>query len=217
MRGVIIVQVARRRCGACTEEMTPHPRRKMPLEFHSRVQYRSCVPPPWRIPMPSLSRRAFLSAAAPLPLLGLSHAFAGEQRRPRAVAVYSVFFRRSHAFNILENFLLPYLFNGKRIQSPVDVVSLYADQRRPKDDMTDEVARRFKIPAFKSIRDALTLGGKELAVDAVLSIGEHGDYPTNKFGQVEYPRKRFFDEIFAVMRQAGRYVPVFNDKHLSYR
>jgi hypothetical protein len=168
--------------------------------------------------MRTLSRRTFLSATAPLPFLGsLSNAFAGERRRPRVAAVYTVFFRRSHAFNILENFLLPYLFNGNRMQSPVDVVSLYADQRRPKDDMTDEVARRFKIPVFKSIRDALTLGGKELAVDAVVCIGEHGDYPTNKLGQVEYPRKRFFDEIFAVMRQTGRYVPVFNDKHLSYR
>src|SRR3989440_5046475 len=83
--------------------------------------------------------------------------------------------------------------------------------------MTEESARRFKIPVFKTIAGALTLGGKDLAVDAVLSIGEHGDYPTNKLGQVEYPRKRFFDDMVAVMRQAGRYVPVFNDKHLSYR
>src|SRR5439155_22621461 len=65
--------------------------------------------------------------------------------------------------------------------------------------------------------DALCLGGKELAVDAVLSIGEHGTYPTNAKGQHEYPRKRFFDEITAVFRRGGRAVPVFNDKHLSYR
>jgi len=70
---------------------------------------------------------------------------------------------------------------------------------------------------FKCIREALTLGGKDMAVDAVLSTGEQLDYPTNKLGQVEYPRKRFFDDMVAVMRPAGRYVPVFNDKHLSYR
>jgi hypothetical protein len=32
-----------------------------------------------------------------------------------------------------------------------------------------------------------------------------------------YPRKEFFDQIVATQRRAGRYVPVFNDKHLSYR
>src|SRR5205823_1900653 len=94
---------------------------------------------------PAVTRRGFLAATAPLPLLGFG-ALAGEPRRPRVAAVYTRFFRRSHAFNILENFFLPYLFNGKRMQSPADVVSFYADQRAPDGDMTDEVARRFKIP-----------------------------------------------------------------------
>src|SRR5205814_401357 len=77
-------------------------------------------------------------------------------------------------------------------------------------------AKQYKIPIFKTIREALTLGGNDLAVDAVLSIGEHGDYPTNKLRQVEYPRKRFFDEIVAVMQRSNRFVPLFNAKPLSY-
>src|SRR5262249_31160638 len=48
-------------------------------------------------------------------------------------------------------------------------------------------------------------------------IGEHGRYPVNQLGQVEYPRKRFFDAAVAVLRRSGRFVPLFNDKHLSYR
>jgi hypothetical protein len=32
-----------------------------------------------------------------------------------------------------------------------------------------------------------------------------------------YPRKRFFDQIVAVMKRSNRFVPLFNDKHLSYR
>ena len=66
--------------------------------------------------------------------------------------------------------------------------------------------------------EALCLGGKSLAVDAVLLIGEHGDYPTNDLGQRMYPRKEFFDQIVAVDATArSRFVPIFNDKHLSYR
>jgi hypothetical protein len=166
--------------------------------------------------MHPLSRRSFLATAAGAALApGLPAA--DPPRRVRVAAVYTVFRHRSHAQNILENFLQPYLFNGRVVDPGVDVVSFYADQRAPAGDRTDEIAARFRVPVVKTIRDALTLGGKDLACDAVLLIGEHGDYPTNDLGQVQYPRKRFFDEAVAAMRAAGRFVPVFNDKHLSYR
>ncbi|MFO0969515.1 MAG: hypothetical protein U0793_28490 [Gemmataceae bacterium] len=162
-----------------------------------------------------ISRRTLLAASA-ASLAGLGYA-APPPRRLRVAAVYTVLRFRSHAFNFLESFLRPYLFRGEATRAGMDVVSLYADQRAADGDLTDDVARRFKIPVFKTIDAALTLGGKDLAVDAVLSIGEHGDYPVNKLGQTEYPRKRFFDEIVAVMRRSRRFVPVFNDKHLSFR
>jgi hypothetical protein len=166
-----------------------------------------------------LSRRHFLAAAGlSSSSLLLPESFAEEKpARPKVAAIYTLFRHRSHAHVILEKFLRPYLFNGKRIQPPVDVVSFYADQIAKEGDMTQEVAKQFKIPVHKTIEGALTLGGKNLAVDAVLSIGEHGVYPVSKLGQVEYPRKRFFDEIVAVMRRSNRFVPLFNDKHLSYR
>src|SRR5262249_34583015 len=59
--------------------------------------------------------------------------------------------------------------------------------------------------------------GEELAVDAVLLIGEHGEYPFNELGQHQYPRKEFFDEIVKVVEASGQAIPIFNDKHLSYR
>jgi hypothetical protein len=139
------------------------------------------------------------------------------KKRPRLAAIYTVFRHRSHAHDILENFLEPYYFNGQLTDPGVEVVSFYADQRAAKGDMTQDVARQYKIRVCKTIAEALCLGGEELAVDAVLSIGEHGDYPVNELGQTEYPRKRFFDEIVAVMRRSQRYVPLFNDKHLSFR
>jgi len=171
-----------------------------------------------------LNRRNILKASvaspllAALPLSGLEGVCnaAKKGKRPKVAAIYTSFTYRSHAHVILENFLEPYLFNGVATDPGVDVVSIYRDQK-PQGDMTDAVAAKYKIPVYDSIAEALCVGGDELAVDAVLSIGEHGSYPQNELGQVMYPRKRFFDEIVAVMKKSNRFVPMFNDKHLSYR
>ncbi len=169
----------------------------------------------------ALNRRGFLQAAA----LGAATtaawkpSFADDGPKPKPIKVAAVvteFVYRDHAHVLLENFLEPYLFNGKRTEPGVEVVSLYVDQFQER-DMAREVAREYKIPIFPTIAGALCVGGKTLAADAVLSIGEHGTYPVNAKGQREYPRKRFFDEIVAVFEQSGRVAPVFNDKHLSYR
>jgi hypothetical protein len=56
-----------------------------------------------------------------------------------------------------------------------------------------------------------------LAVDAVLIIGEHGNYPKSEWAQTKYPRYEFFKQVTHVFRQDGRTVPVFNDKHLSWK
>ncbi len=98
----------------------------------------------------------------------------------------------------------------------VDVVALYAAQFN-KDDMLRRIAKDYSLPIHGSITEALCRGGDQLAVDGVVSIGEHGNYPENELGQQMYPRKEFFDEIVGVFRKSGRSVPVFNDKHLSYR
>ncbi|MFN0199021.1 MAG: hypothetical protein ACKVT0_19915 [Planctomycetaceae bacterium] len=137
-------------------------------------------------------------------------------QRPKVAALFDVCRHRSHANVILENFLLPYYFNGKKIVPKVDVVSLYADQL-PDGEFARDISQEFGIPIYPTIREALCRGGKNLAVDAVLSIVEGGDYPMTRRGQKEYPRKRFFDEIVAVMRESQRVAPIFNDKHLSYR
>ncbi len=137
-------------------------------------------------------------------------------RRLRVAAVVTEFTHRSHAHVILENFLEPYYFNGILTDPGVEVAGLYVDQF-PERDMAREVSRQYGMPIFPTIAETLRLGREELAVDGVLSIGEHGRYPRNERGQQMYPRKRFFDEIAAVFRESGRSVPLFNDKHLSYR
>ena len=167
---------------------------------------------------PLVTRRHFLGQ--PAALAGGLSAFPvlaqDKPKRPRIAAVFTELRFRSHAFNILENFLGPYLFDGKLVDPGVDVVSFYADQF-PENDMARDVAKKYKIPLFASIDQAMCVGGKSLDVDGVLLIGEHGDYPANERGQKMYPRKQFFDQCVAPMHRAGRYVPLFNDKHLSYR
>ncbi len=137
-------------------------------------------------------------------------------KKLKVAAIVTEFSYRSHAHVILENFLEPYLFNGKKTESGMDVVSLYVDQF-PRRDMARDVAKAYGIKIYPTIAEALRAGGTGLAVNAVLSIGEHGRYRTNAKAQVEYPRKRFFDEIVAEFRRSGATAPVFNDKHLSYR
>jgi hypothetical protein len=168
------------------------------------------------------TRRDFLArGAAGLAAAGLvgleDLARAAEADKPlKVAAAVTTFTYRSHAHVILENFVQPYLFNGKVTQPGVQVASMYVDQVGS-DDMSRDVARQFNIATYPTIDKALCLGGDRLAVDAVLSICEHGSYPVNAKAQMEYPRKQFFDQIVAVFKRSGRVAPVFNDKHLSYR
>jgi hypothetical protein len=164
-----------------------------------------------------IKRRSWIqgiAAGTAVAVAGRLHA--AQMARPKVAAIFTEFRFRSHAYNFLVNLMGRYMFRGQRVDPGVDVVSFYADQF-PTGDMAREASKRFKVPLFSSIDQALCLGGKSLAVDAVLLVGEHGDYPTNELGQRMYPRKEFFDQIVATMRRDTRFVPVFNDKHLSYR
>jgi hypothetical protein len=95
------------------------------------------------------------------------------------------------------------------------IVSLYVDQK-PEGDQSAARAREFGFTVYPTIAETLRCGGEKLAVDAILIIGEHGNYPRNEKGQILYPRYEFFKQCVDVFEKDGRAVPVFNDKHLSY-
>ena len=105
--------------------------------------------------------------------------------------------------------------NGVRREPRTNIVSMYTDQIPP-NDLSRGLAAEHGFKIFPTVREALTLGGDALAVDGVLFVGEHGDYPTNDVGQKLYPRIELVHQILEVFRRSKRVVPVFSDKHLSY-
>lgn len=128
-------------------------------------------------------------------------------------AVVTEYRKWSHADVILGKILEGWHHDGKTFPE-MTIVSMYVDQYR-KNDLSKDLARKHGFTLHDSIAEALTRGGKSLAVDGVLLIGEHGRYPTNKIGQVLYPRRRFFAETCKVFEAAKKSVPVFTDKHLA--
>jgi hypothetical protein len=136
--------------------------------------------------------------------------------RPKLAAVITVYRKYSHAQHIVDRLLDGYGWSGSYHHPSCDLVALYVDQVGP-DDLSRERAARF--PAMKiypSIAEALTQGSGKLAVDGVVLVGEHGNYPRNEKGQTEYPRYQFFEQIVDVYRTSNRTVPLFSDKHLSW-
>ena len=127
-------------------------------------------------------------------------------RRLRVAAVVTEFTYRSHAHVILENFLGPYLFNGKKTDPGMDVVGLYVDQfpeSRP------GAGRRRGSTASRSFRRSRRhcgrrrpAGGRRGPVDR-----RTRPYPKNAKAQTRIPRKRFFDEIVAEFARSGKRRP----------
>jgi len=135
---------------------------------------------------------------------------------PRKLAIITTVWRYlSHAQHEGDRFLVGYPFEGKWHRPALEVAALYVDQK-PALDQSAERARSFGFKVYPTIAEALRCGGSKLAVDGVLIIGEHGDYPHNEKGQILYPRYEFFRQMVDVFEADGRAVPVFNDKHLSY-
>ncbi|MFA6110702.1 MAG: hypothetical protein WDA75_18230 [Candidatus Latescibacterota bacterium] len=135
--------------------------------------------------------------------------------RKRIAAILSTYFPASHADVVVTKFLKGFPTDDGLLPPEVEIASIYLDQVSDRDIGT-ALAGEFGVPIYLSIPQALCLGGRELAVDGVLSIGEHGDYAYNEKGQKLYPRRHFFEQIAGVISTARRPVPVFSDKHLSY-
>ncbi len=135
--------------------------------------------------------------------------------RPRVVVIATTYFPDSHADVIATRLIKGYEFAGQFHESRVEVVSFYLEQIDPL-DMGVELTDTWGIPRFETVGEAIACGGQGVQVDGVVIIGEHGDFELNEFEQKLYPRRRLFDAAIASMVSAGRFVPIFNDKHLAW-
>lgn len=170
------------------------------------------------------TRREFLKAGSVLgstlafPSLVTGAAPAGSRRpgrRPRVALIATEYWNISHADVIATKIFTRIPTDDGSRQPRVDIVSAYIDQFSEK-DTGRRILRMNNVPLYPTIAEALTMGGSKLAVDAVLYIGEHGDYPQNRIGQKMYPRMNHMEQVFRVFDASNRSVPVFHDKHLSY-
>jgi hypothetical protein len=168
----------------------------------------------------TISRRRVLAAAPAAALVTVAgrRAPAGEPAgRPKIAALVTEMRKLSHGEVIVDRFLEGFGWEGAHYHPQVDLVSMYVDQF-PDGDLARERAARHKLlTIYPSVRAALCQGGQRLAVDGVVIIGEHGRYPVNEKNQTLYPRYEFFQQTVDVFRASGRGVPVFNDKHLSWK
>lgn len=138
------------------------------------------------------------------------------QKRPRIACLVSYWgLPTSHADWIINKLLDGYWWHGAYTPSQVDVVSVYINQLDTS-LLGQKVCKAKNIPIFKTVKDAVTLGGKTLAVDGVVIVAEHGNYPTDLKGHWLLPRWWIYQQVIQVFEQSKRSVPVFNDKHLSY-
>lgn len=135
---------------------------------------------------------------------------------PQRLAVICTIYRYlSHAQHFADRFLVGYPCGGRWHRPDMNIVSLYADQS-PEGDQSRDRAQEFGFDVYPTIAEALRCGGDTLAVDGILIIAEHGEYPNNEKGQKQYPRYEMFKACVEVFEQDGRSVPIYNDKNLSY-
>jgi hypothetical protein len=147
-------------------------------------------------------------------LSGITVPTRAQNNIPRVSVITTEWRHNSHADVIGSRVVQGNTLDGKGEFPKLKLVSAYVDQF-PANDMSRRLANEHGFTIYDTVQKALTLGGEKLAVDGVLLICEHGNYPRSESGSIQYPKRRLFGEIIKVFEANGRVVPVFSDKHLE--
>ncbi len=151
------------------------------------------------------TRRVFLQEAAGAAILAGFPPAEGSvlPRRVQAKSVTAVV--TAYEYGLHADVLLGKILDGwKQDGGPgpsLRLSSMYVDQFSER-DMARHQSRKHNIPIFDTIEGALTLGGDRIAVDGVISIGEHGVYPYNAKGAAPLPASSLLRADHGRLRQA---------------
>jgi hypothetical protein len=150
-------------------------------------------------------------------------AYAQGPAEKRVALIANYYAISSHANALATKFFTGFPTDEGMIPSSIKIVSVWIDQPSPDSsgkkgaaDVGRRIAKLNGAKIYPTIAGALTLGGDKLAVDAVIYIGEHGEYPRSRLGVKMYPRLNFMEQIFRVFDASNKVVPVYTDKALAY-
>ena len=119
-------------------------------------------------------------------------------QRKKIAAIITEYRVPAHADVIVGKFIKGFPTDEGMQEPQVDIASMYLDQI-PDNDIGLQVSKEYDIPVYQSIPCGSVSGWRaKLAVDGVISIGEHGAYAFNEKGQHLYPRRFFFEQICGV-------------------
>ncbi|MEJ7691518.1 hypothetical protein [Daejeonella sp.] len=145
-----------------------------------------------------MKRRELIKCLSVLPLsalnVGLDASFASNPTygkiklantgEPKRIAAIVTEYRlNSHTDVIVGKYLEGFNQDQMPPYPESKIVSIFTEQV-PENDLNRDMAKKYNIPVFQIVMDALKLGGDELAVDGVLLIGEHGNYPNDNMNCV---------------------------------
>ncbi|MFA6945179.1 MAG: hypothetical protein WC220_04680 [Pedobacter sp.] len=145
----------------------------------------------------------------------LQRALAGQDGIKKVAFITHTYRNSAHADVIGTKLFLGIPADEGMVTPQIKIASVYIEQVGA-NDTGIKIARMNDTPVYPTVEEALTLGGDKLAVDAVIYVGEHGDYPYNRLGMKLYPRMNYLERIFRVFDASNKSVPVFTDKALSY-
>nr|MBI1230029.1 hypothetical protein [Cytophagales bacterium] len=155
---------------------------------------------------------AVSGSAMGLPLAAAS----SPKREKKKIALIANIYRNSAHADVIATKIFAGIPTDEGMVTPeIEIVSVWIDQIGENDTGVRIAAMNGAI-LYPTIAEALTLGGDMLAVDAVLYIGEHGEYPKSRLGVKMYPRMNYLEQIFRVFDASNRSLPLFTDKHLAY-